>query len=124
MEPPIGLLEKIIKRIHKEERFLAFKKLFIFSVMFVVSVIGLVPSFKILSSDFNSSGFFQFSSLIFSDFSSVLIYWQSFAMILLETIPAISLAIFLTMLLALLQSTILLTKNIKFITNNNHLAHI
>lgn len=122
MEPPKGLLEKILKRIHKEERLLVLKRVIIFSIMFLASLAGLVPSMKILLSDFSKSGFINFSSLMFSDFSTVMTYWQSFAMILLESLPAVSLALFLVVLVILLQSTKSLIKNIKIIKSHHLLA--
>jgi len=122
IEPPKGLLEKILKRIHKEERILVLRRIIIFSITLAASMLGFVPSLKILLSDFNQSGFLNFFSLIFSDFSSITTYWQSFVMILLETLPAVSLAIFLAVLLVFLQSVKSLTKNIKTIIDIRHLA--
>jgi len=122
MQPPRGLLEKILKRIHREERLLVFRRIIIFSTILIGSLLGFVPSIKILLSDFNQSGFLNFSSLIFSDFSLMTKYWQSFAMILLETLPAVSLALFLAVLLIFLGSVKFLIKNIKIITNNSRLA--
>ena len=110
IDPPKGLLEKILKRIHREERFLVLRRAFIFSVTLVISLIGLLPSFNMLSSDLNRSGFGNFFSLIFSDFSSIATYWKSFMMILLETLPAASLALFLALVLLFLQSIKSLTK--------------
>jgi len=122
INPPKGLLEKILKRIHKEERLLVLRRIIIFSVMLTGSLLAFVPVLKILLSDFGQSGFINFLSLIFSDFSSVATYWQSFAMILLETLPAVSLALFLAVLLIFLQSAKSLIKNIKIIKNNGRLA--
>jgi hypothetical protein len=121
IEPSEDLLPKIIKRIHKEERILALRKLFIFSGTFIASIISLIPAFKLLLSDVNRSGFLNFFSLMFSDFSSIINYWPSFGMILLETLPALSLAIFLAVLLTFLQSLISITKNAKVVIHNNHL---
>jgi len=111
------LLEKILKRIHREERLLVLRRIIIFSATLIISLLAFVPSLKMLLSDFSQSGFFNFSSLIFSDFSSVAIYWQSFAMILLETLPAVSLALFLAILLIFLESAKSLTKNIEIANN-------
>lgn len=122
MNPPKGLLEKILKRIHQEERILVLRKIIIFSVTLGVSLVGLMPSAGMLLSDFNRSGFVNFFSLMFSDFSSVATYWQSFTMVLLETLPAVSLALFLAVLVTLLQSIKSLTRNIKIIRNNGRLA--
>ncbi|MGA2418332.1 MAG: hypothetical protein ABSF55_03785 [Candidatus Staskawiczbacteria bacterium] len=113
IEPPIGLFEKIIKRIHKEERLLVLRRIIIFSTTLIISVIGFFPALNMLVSDFNQSGFLHFLSLMFSDFSIVTIYWQSFAMTLLETLPAISLALFLAVLLTFLQSVKSLTRDVK-----------
>ncbi len=122
INPPKGLLEKILKRIHKEERLLVLRRIIIFSVMLTGSLLAFVPVLKILLADFGQSGFINFFYLIFSDFSSVATYWQSFAMILLETLPAASAALFLAVLLIFLQSAKSLIKNIKIIKNNGRLA--
>ena len=119
IQPPKGLLKRILKRIHKEERLLAFRKVIIFSIMLTGSLVGFVPSLKMLLSDLGSSGFDSFFSLILSDFSAVVTYWQSFTMILLETLPALSLALFLAVLLILLQSIKSLTKKLKIIKSYN-----
>jgi len=119
IQPPKGLLERILKRIHKEERFLVLRKVIIFSVMLIGSLVGFVPSLKMLLSDFGSSGFVNFFSLIFSDFSVITTYWRSFAMILLETLPALSLALFLAVLLIILQSMKSLIKNLKIIKSHS-----
>ena len=113
IEPPSGLLDRILNRIHREERILVLKRIIIFSTTLVLSLIGIIPSFNILLSNFSQSGFLNFSSLIFSDFSSVTTYWQSFAMILLETLPVVSIALFLAVLLTFLESARYLTKDVK-----------
>ena len=122
IEPPKGLLGKIIKRIHKEERLLVFRRVTIFSITLAISLLAFVPTFKILISDFSQSGFINFFSLIFSDFYAVTTYWKSFTMILLETLPTVSLALFLAVVLLLLQSVKSLTKNIKIIKSHNLMA--
>lgn len=113
IEPPTGLLEKILKSIHAQERLLALRRVALFSVFFIGSIIGLFPTFNMLLSDFNQSGFLQFFSLVFSDFSTIVTYWKSFIIILLETLPAISLALFLTVVLTFLQSIKSLTHEYK-----------
>jgi len=123
IETPTGLLEKILKRIHREERLLVFRKIIIFSATLGLSLLCFVPSLKMLLSDFSQSGFFNFFSLMFSDYSSIATYWQSFAMILLESLPAVSLAIFLAILLTLLQSIKSLIKNVKIIKTSHLMAN-
>lgn len=119
--PPKGLLEKILKCIHKEQRFLVCRRIIFCSATLTGSMIAFIPTFKMLVLNVNQSGFLHFFSLTFSDFSTITTYWQSFAMILLETLPAVSLAIFLAILLIFLQSIRSLTKNIKIINQTNSL---
>lgn len=120
--PPTGLLEKILKRIHHEERVLATRRVIIFSATTLVSLPALILSAKMLLSDLAQSGFLNFFSLLFSDFSSVLAAWQSFSLILLETLPAISLTLVLAVILGLLQSIKSLRKNFKNIKSMRQLA--
>jgi ABC-type spermidine/putrescine transport system permease subunit I len=116
VNPPAGLLEKILKRIHKEERLLVLRRIFLFSIMLTASLFGFFPALNLLISDLSQSGFLQFLSLTFSDFSTITMYWRSFTMTLLQTLPAISLALFLAVLLTFLQSIKSLTKYGKLLT--------
>ena len=115
VNPPKGLLENIIKRIHYEERVLVLRRVVLFSTTLLASLVAFIPTFRLLVSDFSQSGFLRFFSLMFSDFSTVTTYWQSFTMVLLETLPFASLALFLAVLLTFLQSIKSLTKNVKTI---------
>jgi len=115
MEPRPELLGIIMKRIRKEERILAIRRAVLLSIILICSVVGIVPAFNVLVVSAAQTGFYEFSSLLFSDFSIVISYWQNFLLILLETLPALSLALFLAVLLTLLESTKLLIKDIKII---------
>ena len=113
IEPPIGLLEKILSRIHKEERVLVLRRVILFSTTLIISLVAFFPTFNMLMAGFTQSGFLNFFSLVFSDSSTVMKYWQSFSMTLLEALPALSLALFLAVLLTFLQSIKSLTKYAK-----------
>ena len=113
IEPPIGLYEKIITRIHHKERVLILRRVIVFSTTLIISLVLFFPVVSMLMYDINQSGFLQFSSLMFSDTSSVMTYWRSFMMTLLETLPALSLALFLAVLVTFLQSVKSLTKDVK-----------
>lgn len=116
IELPEGILNRIMLRIKAEQRLLAIKqRVVIFSLVFIGSVIAFVPTFRMVQAEISSSGFLQFFSLIFSDLGTVLAYWQSFTMSLLETLPAFSLAIFLAVVFAFLESLRFLARDIKFI---------
>jgi hypothetical protein len=115
IEPPTGLADRIMESIRYKQRVIAFKKTALFSFTFLASLIAVMPAFSWLHSDIANSGFLSFSSLIFSDFSIVVRYWQSFGMTILETLPALSIALFLIVLAILMESAILMAKNTKLI---------
>ncbi len=116
IEPPEGLLDKIMERIRREKHVLVVRRrLVVIFLGFVASAAALVPVFNLARADLRQSGFLQFLSLAFSDFGIIIAYWQSFAMSLLETIPAISLAIFFTVIFMFLGSLKLLAKDIKIV---------
>ena len=120
--PSPELFLKVMKRIRREERILAIKKITIFSTMLVASLAGLIPAVKMLVEELQSSGFVYFASLIFSDFEIVKDYWQSFSLAILGALPAVSIALCFAVLLILLQSVKALSKNIKIVSNIKHLA--
>ncbi len=123
IEPPSGLFERIVNRIHKGQWLLTIRRrIAIFSVGLVGSFAAFFLALKMVSAELSSSGFNQFFSLIFSDFTVVMRYWQSFVMTLLETLPVISLMVFLAVTFILLESLKYLSKNVKAIFNHNHLA--
>lgn len=110
------LFLRIMNRIHKEQRLLVIKRrIAVFSVILVGCVIALLPAFNMVKIALAESGFMQFLSLLFSDFGVVASYWQSFALTLLESLPILSLTIFLAVILGFLESAKYLTKDIKYV---------
>lgn len=104
VEPPEGLFEKVISRIQKEQRLLALKRrIVIFSLGLFGSGVAFFPVLKIAQREIRDSSFWQFFSLIFSDFRVLPNYWQNFAMALLERLPVISLVLFLVCLLVFVE---------------------
>lgn len=125
IEPPKGLFEKIMFRIRKEKKLLTIRRrIVLFSSIMVISIIAFVPAFKAVQKDIIDSGFWQFFSLLFSDFSIVAVYWQNFAMSLLETIPALSLAILFLVIFAFMESFKELSYDLKSVFSLKKLAEI
>jgi len=125
LKPPDGLFESIVNRIHEERRILVLRRrIILFCLGFVVSAAAFIPAWKWLAADLSNSGFLQFFSLLFSDFKIVATYWQNFLMSLLETVPAMSLAVFLAAVFVFLESLNFLAKNIKFIFSSKQLTNI
>jgi hypothetical protein len=122
IDAPAGLLERIVNRLYKEQNLLAVKqRLAVFGVAALISAVVLVPIVNLVRADFYHSGFWQFSSLLFSDWQVISAYWQSFGLALLEALPVMSLVILLAALLVFLESLKFLAKNLKTFLTLKHL---
>ncbi|MDD5433703.1 MAG: hypothetical protein PHE77_03595 [Candidatus Pacebacteria bacterium] len=123
---PAGLFERIMARLKKEHELLSIKKrLFIFSVGSGVFFLATILCFLAVKIEFNQNAFFQFFSLIFSDFSTITIYWKNFILTLLERLPVSNLTVLLTAILGFNIFLKLLLKNIKqFFSIKNLLINI
>ena len=116
LKPPEELFGKIMERIHRQERLAALRKrLIIFSIGLAGSLAAFVPALRLMQQSLAESGFAQFFSLIFSDFGIVLTYWQNFALTLLESLPALSIAVFLVTIFVFLESLKFLVRDTKAI---------
>ena len=116
IEPPKELFAKVMKRIHKEERFLAIKRrVAFFSFIMACSAVFFIPAVKMVQAELSESEFAQFFSLLFSDFGIMMASWQSFSLALLESLPVTSIAVFSAVLFAFFGSLRFLTRDIKTI---------
>lgn len=113
LEPPENLLPQIMKRIHHEQQTVFKWRLAFFAVMLIGSAAAAVPAFQMAKSALAESGFTQFLSLLFFDVGSVMVYWDSFAVALLESFPIISITIFLAVIFAFLESIKFVTRDIR-----------
>lgn len=115
-EPPEGLLGRIMLRIRGDERRRARTWRFaFFTLIFLATAGAAVPAFQSLQTSLTESGSIQFASLLFSDFGAVTAYWQSFGLALLESLPAMSIAIFLAVIFGFLQSLKCIVRDIKVV---------
>ena len=117
LEPTDDLLGKVLSRLDKERFIVIRRRIALLSGFLVVLVLALVPAFKMVWDGINASGFTQFLSLLFSDSGVVMAYWQSFGLTLLESLPVISIVVFLAIVVSFLGSARLLSKNLKIIHN-------
>ena len=121
-ELPDGLFLKTVKRIETEKRQLArhHRLVAIFSLLgLIISIIAFIPSIIFVWSEFSSSSFMEFFSLLFSDSKVVMAYWQIFAKALLESLPFMGLVILLAVVVAFFESLKFLLRDIKFIFKFN-----
>jgi len=118
LEPPPALLGKVMLHLEREKKLVIIKrKVALFSAGLIFSVLALIPAFKMVWDGVASSGFTQFLSLLFTDSGVVMAYWQSFGLTLLESLPVLSIIIFLAIIFILLESVRFLSKNIRIIHN-------
>jgi len=116
IEPKSGFLDEVCSQIHKKERSFYIKRIVIFSSILSICALVFVPTLKMLISDINSSGFLQFILLIFYDTTIIAKFWKNFILVLAGSLPAISLAMFLAVVLGIMQSAKYLSRDIQFIT--------
>ncbi len=113
IELPEGLFDRIIYRIREERRLLSFKRRLAFYLIGAIgSFVAFIPVFGAMRTELAQSGLAQFISLIFSDTRAVLAFWVVFALSILESLPALSIAAVLATLFIFLYSLKLLARDI------------
>ncbi len=90
----ITTLEKIARESHRIER----NRKIYWGIASLVSVVLFVSSTVHTVGQFGSSGFSSYFSLIFSDAKTIMTLWKDFGLLLVESIPVLSIALFLATL--------------------------
>jgi len=90
---PRDLSERILSRIAARERRILAVKFAFFGGAFLASVVSMAYGFVSLNSQLAQSGFPQFFSLLFSDFSVAVANFPDFALSITESFPVFSAAI-------------------------------
>lgn len=114
-EPPKKLLDRIMSRIHQKRTIWTFWRLAFFAVALFSSVAALVPFFRLAQTSLVESGFTEIFSLIFVDVGTVITYWNSFLIALLESLPVISIVLFLAVVFVFLKSLQYAARDIKIV---------
>jgi hypothetical protein len=92
--PSPDLYDRVINRINYEHKLLLLKrKLFGYLISFILSFSAFIPLFGRFHQDIIQSALPQFFSLIFTDFSVVISNIGDFFWLILESIPAASMAL-------------------------------
>ncbi len=105
------LYDRITLKINREQKKADLTRTIFYAGIFGLSLAALIPSFNLLKADAAASGFWEYFSLVFSDSAIIAKYWQNFSLSLLEVLPAMSLAAFLAVIFALLESLKCLAKD-------------
>lgn len=95
-EPPEGLAERILVRIAQRERRMLVAKIAATAAVFVASLAATWMGFADFQANIAQTGFLQFASLLFSNFSSITANLPDFALSMIEAFPAFSAAATLT----------------------------
>jgi nitrate reductase NapE component len=96
VEPPKGLGVKILNFIEAREKRLAKIKSWAFGSTSIASFGFSVWAIVYLIQSFKQTGFWQYLSLAFSENGMMLTYWKEFSLSLVESLPVVSVVLFLT----------------------------
>lgn len=112
-KPPSKLREAILGSIRSEERRKARIYITVSSATLLVSVIGFIFSVRYLFQIFQTSEFYTYFSLVFSDPDIVLGYWQDIALSLAESLPILALTMLLIAIWISLASVRIMVRNMR-----------
>lgn len=104
LKSPDLLSSKILFRINHEQRKRAKFRLIITRTVGSLSFFAFFPILINLVAQLQNSGFWNYLSLLFTDTSTVAIYWKQFSLSLIEATPMFSLTLILLSLLGLFVS--------------------
>jgi hypothetical protein len=91
-EPPAGLAKAILVRIERREKRVLIAKIVASVCAFGVSLVVVGVGLADFRASIAETGFLQFASLIFSDFSMIISDLPDFTLSILESFPAFSAA--------------------------------
>ena len=111
-EPQGDLSLSILHNVIIREKRIAKIKLYIFSFVGFLSVVGFVPAIKALLTQFTQSGFYEYLSLAFSSGSNLSLYWKELMMSLVESLPVINIILLLGIVFIFLLSVCYILKQI------------
>ena len=87
------LSEKIWSSLIIRKQKIAKLKLWVFSSVSAISLVGLFPMLKVLVSDFRESGFYEYLSIAFSNSNILGSSWKELTFSLAESVPTISIVL-------------------------------
>jgi len=104
IEPPADLVDKILTRIALAKKRQTLCRVTLGLALSVASGIAIFASLINIGQVLNTSGFFQYLSLVQSDSGLLLVLWKDFSLSLAETLPVLSLTLLMTTVWIFLQS--------------------
>jgi uncharacterized membrane protein YhaH (DUF805 family) len=111
--PDFNLSDSIWRNIESRKSKIYRLKSWIYSSLFFISLILLVPSINSLIEKSLEYGFSDYLSLVSYDFDIVLVYWREFSLSLINSIPVVSLILSLLLIFVSVLSLVLFSKNLR-----------
>ena len=105
VEPPAALRSRIMLAIDREQLKLARRTLAATITTSVASLVALVPAVWFTWTELAASGFYQYISLLQTDWTIALTSWKELSLSLLTSLPLTGITIILAVILALLAAT-------------------
>lgn len=118
-EPAANLAERVILSIRLAERRKAIREEIVFSLASLLSLAGFIAAVRSTIQAVYASGVSEILSLLFSDFQLMVSNWKYFTLSLVESLPAMSLALTLASIAAFLVFISLSARNFKNISLSN-----
>lgn len=101
---PEGLTQAVLWQIEMERRRIARFRFVGMGAVAGLSALAMVPTAQYTMAEFYQSGFYQYSSLLFSDGGSALSYWKELTLILAESAPLLGITLSLALIFVLVGS--------------------
>jgi len=114
LEPPQFLMGNILAAIEIKKRRAARLRLALFGSFALASLTALIPAVQYFIAEISQSGFYQYFSLLFSDWNLVITYWNDFVLSLAEALPVLAITSVLSAVFVFLGSLRLAVNQIKF----------
>lgn len=110
--PENKLSEGIFSTISVKENRIKYIKLWVYSISGVFSFAGFFMIIKQLFSDFYSSGFYDYLSLMFSN-SKALYFWKEITLSIVESLPVTNIILSLALVFVFVLSLRYMARNIR-----------
>lgn len=114
-EVPKNVLERSLLNVHKYQKHQARVRFFALGSLSLASLGAMVPAFSYMLQSFTQSGFYEYASLITSDSKLIGTYWHELTFSLIESLPIVGLALFISISISLIWSLSKATKEAKII---------
>jgi len=109
---PEGLDVAIISRVQILIKRKAQRKMFGFGVISAISFVGLITWSKNLWASLQTSGVYDYMSVLASNTSDLSLFWKEILFSILESIPFITISTFLILLVIFIMSSLKAVENI------------